>query len=73
MGAQNGSHGNVLLYAFERICEMGARWTGMPEEPQPNALLVEDDSTDRMEVKIQLEVMGFTDVFKAFPNGMEPF
>ena len=29
------------------------------EEPQPNALLVEDDSSDRMSVKLHLEVMGF--------------
>ncbi|NDA80529.1 MAG: DNA-binding response regulator [Actinobacteria bacterium] len=28
------------------------------DEPEPNALLVEDDSQDRMEVKLQLEVMG---------------
>ena len=29
------------------------------EEPQLNALLVEDDSSDRMSVKLHLEVMGF--------------
>jgi len=29
------------------------------EEPQPNALLVEDDASDRMSVKLHLEVMGF--------------
>ena len=36
---------------------MGAKVT--TEEPQPNALLVEDDASDRMNVKLQLEVMGF--------------
>ena len=30
------------------------------EEPKPNALLLEDNSQDRMEIKLQLEVMGFT-------------
>jgi DNA-binding response OmpR family regulator len=29
------------------------------DEPQPNALLIEDDSSDRMSVKLHLEVMGF--------------
>ena len=29
------------------------------EEPIPNALLIEDNSSDRMEVKLHLEVMGF--------------
>jgi DNA-binding response OmpR family regulator len=31
-----------------------------PEEPKPHALLVEDDASDRLEIKLQLEVMGFT-------------
>ena len=30
------------------------------EEQKPNALLIEDDSSDRMSVKLHLEVMGFT-------------
>ncbi|NDA39723.1 MAG: DNA-binding response regulator, partial [Actinobacteria bacterium] len=28
--------------------------------PKPNALLLEDNSIDRTEIKVQLEVMGFT-------------
>jgi DNA-binding response OmpR family regulator len=30
------------------------------EEQKPNALLIEDDSSDRMSIKLHLEVMGFT-------------
>jgi len=28
-------------------------------EPKPNALLIEDNAGDRLEIKLQLEVMGF--------------
>jgi hypothetical protein len=28
--------------------------------PKPNALLLEDNAIDRTEIKVQLEVMGFT-------------
>lgn len=30
------------------------------EEPKPNALLIEDDASDRLEIKLQLEVLGFS-------------
>ena len=29
-------------------------------EIRPNALLIEDNATDRLEIKLQLEVMGFS-------------
>lgn len=29
-------------------------------EPKPNALLIEDNNQDRLDIKLQLEVMGFT-------------
>ncbi len=28
-------------------------------EPKPNALLIEDNADDRLNIKLQLEVMGF--------------
>lgn len=31
----------------------------MNDEPMPNALLVEDDSADRLEIRLHLELMGF--------------
>lgn len=32
----------------------------METEPKPNALLIEDNNQDRLDIKLQLEVMGFT-------------
>lgn len=61
MGAQNGGHGNVLLYASKSgFSERAWGSEVTSEEPKPNALLVEDDSADRREITLQLEVMGFT-------------